>query len=285
MTPRGHTQQPERTEMTTYSLLKQEEHLRGEIIRVCRLVYQSGFVAATDGNISARLNDQYILATPSGFSKGFIEPDELIVVGMDGRQVTDYHHRAQRGLRVTSEILLHLEVYRQRPDVQAVIHAHPPITVALSIAGIPIAKCLLPEVLLSLGSIPTTEYATPSSPEGPLAIRPYIGNHDAIVLQRHGSVTIGKSPFDAFLKLEKVEHSARITMILRQLGVDSPIPPQEAAKLIEMRGRRGDESSTELCAECDACDITPATGGISKHPSDQDALVRAITERVLKALR
>ena len=137
--------------MTTYNLQKKEEGLREEIIRVCRLVYQKGYVAATDGNVSARLNDQYILATPSGFSKGFIEPTELIVVDMDGRQVDDYRHRAQRGLRVTSEILLHLEVYRQRPDVEAVVHAHPPITVALSIAGIPIAKCLLPEVVLSLG--------------------------------------------------------------------------------------------------------------------------------------
>ena len=272
--------------MSTYNLQKKEEQLREEIIRVCRLVYDKGFVAATDGNVSARLDDGHILATPSGFSKGFIEPHELIVVDMDGRQVTDYRHRAQKGLRVTSEILLHLEVYRQRPDIEAIVHAHPPITVALSIAGVPIARCLLPEVLLSLGSIPTTEYATPSSPEGPEVIRPYIGNHDAIVLQRHGSVTLGKNPFDAYLKLEKVEHAAEITFILRQLGVDSPIPPAEAAKLIEMRQQVGLDDSSDLCTECDACNIVPPAGegGVSAG-TNEDELVRAITQRVLDALK
>jgi L-fuculose-phosphate aldolase len=277
----------QRETMTTYNVQRTEERLREEIIRVCRLVYQKGYVAATDGNVSARLNDQYILATPSGFSKGFIEAGELIVVDMDGRQVDDYRHRAQRGLRVTSEILLHLEVYRQRPDVQAVVHAHPPITVALSIAGIPIARCLLPEVLLSLGSIPTTEYATPSSPEGPIAIQPYIGRHDAIVLQRHGSVTVGKSPLDAYLKLEKVEHSAEITMILKQLGVDAPIPPGEAVKLIEMRQQSGRDARTELCTECDACEVAPAasTQAAGAPIIDQEALVQLITQRVLKALK
>lgn len=186
--------------MSTYELQKREERLREDIIRVCRLIYNKGFVAATDGNVSARLDERYILATPSGFSKGFIEAHELIVVDMEGRQVSDYRHRAQKGLTVTSEILLHLEVYRQRQDVGGVVHAHPPITVALSIAGIPIARCLLPEVLITLGDIPITEYATPASPEGAEVIRPYIGTHDALVLPRHGSVTVGKNPFDAYLK-------------------------------------------------------------------------------------
>jgi len=132
--------------MSTYRQQVTEERLRHEIFASASWSTRR-FVAATDGNVSARLTEDMILATPSGFSKGFIEPNELIVVDMAGQQVSDYRHRSQKGLAVTSEILLHLEVYRQRPDVGAVVHAHPPITVALSIAGFPIARCLLPKCL------------------------------------------------------------------------------------------------------------------------------------------
>ena len=266
--------------MVAYINQGREARLRDEIIRVCRLVYAKGFVAATDGNVSARLDADHILATPSGFSKGFIEAGELIVVDMDGRPIDDYRHRGAKGLTVTSEILLHLEVYRQRPDAGAVVHAHPPKTVALSIAGIPIARCLLPEVLVTLGDIPVTDYATPASAEGPLAIRPYIADHDALVLQRHGSVTLGHDPFEAYLKLEKVEHAAEITLILRQLGVDAPIPPAEAARLLDVRRQKGLPVGEELVGVCHGCG---ACG--RKAPADADEVTRRVTERVLAALR
>lgn len=216
-----------------------EQRLREEFVRIGGLMHAKGYVTATDGNISARLDADRFLATPSGLSKGFMSPDQMVVIGWDGRPVGASRYGAARDLKPSSEILLHLEAYRQRPDIRALVHAHPPIAVALSIAGIPIAPCLLPEVIITLGSIPTTEYATPSSPEGATVIREHIKTHDAVMLQRHGSVTVGGSPFDAYLKLEKLEHAADITFKLIQLGRQTPFPPGAVDKLLEMRNQAG----------------------------------------------
>jgi len=245
--------------MSTYSQRRTEQHLREEIVRVCHLIWERGWVAATAGNVSARLSENRILTTPSGLSKGFLQPEQIIIVDMNGRKVPSYD-AASRDLRPTSEMPMHLEVYRQRPDVQAVVHAHPPISIALSIAEIPLARCLLPEVVITLGMIPITRYATPSTPEGAEAVREFIANHDALILRRHGTVTVGRSPLDAYFKLETVEHSAEITLIVRQLGRSSPIPPEEVRKLIELRrqmglARPGEEQ--DFCAECGVCDLQP----------------------------
>lgn len=215
-----------------------EQMWREEIVRVCRLLHEKGYVTATDGNVSVRLSENRILCTPSGFSKGFLSPEQLVVTDWEGEKIPSYEP-THRDLKPTSEILMHLEAYRQRPDVGAVVHAHPPICVALSIAGISLAKCLLPEVVVTLGLIPTTEYATPSSAEGPGAIRDLIANHDALVLQRHGTLTVGQDPFDAYLKLEKVEYAAYVTLILHLLGRETLLPPAEVAKLLRMRREKG----------------------------------------------
>jgi L-fuculose-phosphate aldolase len=245
--------------MTTYSQRRTEQQLREEIIRVCHLIWERGWIAATAGNVSARLSENRVLTTPSGFSKGLLQPEQLIIVDMDGRKVPSYD-AASRDLRPTSETPMHLEVYRQRPDVQAVVHAHPPISIALSIADIPLARCLLPEVVITLGTIPITRYATPSTPEGAAAVREFIANHDALVLRRHGTVTVGRSPLDAYFKLETVEHSAEITLIVRQLGRSNPISPEEVRKLIEMRRQMGlahPGEEKDFCAECGVCDLKP----------------------------
>jgi L-fuculose-phosphate aldolase len=165
---------------------------------------------------------------------------------------------SNRKLKPTSELPLHLEAYRQRPDIDAVVHAHPPITIALSIAGIPMADCLLPEVIVSLGLIPTTEYATPSTTESIRAIHELISNHDALVLQRHGSITVGDTPMQAFMRLETVEQNARIAFMLAQLGVVNPLPAGEVAKLLKQRealglARAGE--ATEFCAVCGVCHL------------------------------
>ncbi len=143
-----------------------EQQLRQEIIQVCRLLHQKDFCIATDGNVSARLDDQRFLVTPSGQSKALVQASQLVTIDCDGQVVGQGKYGPQRGLRPSSEILLHLEAYRQRPDVQAVVHAHPSIAIALSIAGYDVAPCLLPEVILGFGRIPTTDYATPASAEG-----------------------------------------------------------------------------------------------------------------------
>lgn len=157
---------------------KNEYQLRQEIVQVGRLMYEKGLISASDGNISARLGPGRILITPSGLHKGLLEPNQLLIVDDNGEQASS-GVGALRQLKPTSELPMHLEVYRQRPEVEAVVHAHPPITIALSIAEIPMAECLLPEVIVFLGLIPTSQYATPSSRENVQAIRELITHHSS----------------------------------------------------------------------------------------------------------
>ena len=273
--------------MSSYRDRQTEQAWREEIVRVCRLLHEKGYAVATDGNVSVRLSKNRILSTPSGFSKGFLAPEQLVVTDLEGRKIPS-HEPASRELEPTSELLMHLEAYRQRPDIGAVIHAHPPICVALSIAGISLARCLLPEVVVTLGLIPTAEYATPASAEGPGAIRDLIAKHDALIIQRHGTLTVGKDPFDAYLKLEKVEHLAHVTLILRQLGRETPLSPAEVAKLLRMRREKGlarEGEEEDFCASCGVCDMA-----VSRSPSgptlehNKEELVRLVTREVLKEL-
>jgi L-fuculose-phosphate aldolase len=271
--------------LSSYRDRRTEQAWREEIVRVCRLLHEKGYVTATDGNVSVRLSKNRILSTPSGFSKGFLAPEQLVVTDLEGRKVLSYEH-ASRDLKPTSELLMHLEAYRERPDIGAVIHAHPPICVALSIAGISLAKCLLPEVVVTLGLVPTAEYATPSSAEGPGAIRNLIANHDALIIQRHGTLTVGKDPFDAYLKQEKVEHLAHVTLILRQLGREAPLPPGEVAKLLRMRKEKGlarEGEEEDFCASCGVCDLVVDRSS-SKPEYDKAELVKLVTHEVLKEL-
>lgn len=234
---------------------RDEQQLRQDIVRVGQLMYKKGFISASDGNISARIGLGRILITPSGLHKGFLQPDQLLIVDEEGWRVGP-STAASRKLEPTSELPMHLEAYRQRPDIGAVVHAHPPITIALSIAGIPLADCLLPEVIVFLGLIPTSQYATPSSEENVHAIRQLIANHDAIVLQRHGSLTVGDDPIQGFMRLETVEQNARIAFMLAQLGAYNPLPPEEVSKLLEQREEMGlsrPGEAAEFCAVCGVC--------------------------------
>jgi L-fuculose-phosphate aldolase len=231
-----------------------EHELRQEIVRAGRLMYDKGFISASDGNISARLEPGRILITPSGLHKGLLEADQLLVVDEDGRPQASAGPAGRR-LKPTSEMPMHLEAYRRRPDIGAVIHAHPPTTIALSIAGIPLADCLLPEVIVFLGLIPTTEYATPSSQENVRAIHELIANHDAIVLQRHGTLTVGAAPMEAFMRLETVEQNARIAFMLAQLGATNPLAPAEVEKLLEQRRALGLARPGDTAAFCEVCGV------------------------------
>ena len=273
--------------MSNYADSRTEQTWRKEIVRVGRLLHERGYVAATDGNVSVRLSKNRILSTPSGFSKGFLVPEQLVVTDLAGKQIPS-REPARRDLKPTSELPMHLEAYRQRPDIGAVVHAHPPICVALSIAGISLAKCLLPEVVVTLGLIPTTKYATPSSAEGPGVIRDLITNHDALIIQRHGTLTVGQDPFDAYLKLEKLEHAAYVTLILRQLGRETPLPPAEISKLLQMRRELGlakEGEEEDFCASCGVCDISAARSPSAPTPEhSEEELVRLVTREVLKEL-
>jgi L-fuculose-phosphate aldolase len=253
------------------SLHVTEGERRQEIVRVGRLMYEKGFISASDGNISVRLGPGRILITPSGLHKGFLEPGHLLIVDEDGRKVSSAPD--DRRLNATSELPMHLEAYRQRPDITAVVHAHPPITIALSIAGIPMADCLLPEVIVFLGLIPTTKYATPSSEENVRAIREFIASHDALVLQRHGSLTVGDSPMQGFMRLETMEQNARIAFMLAQLGVHSPLDAAEVRKLLKQREQLGLSRPGEAEAFCTTCGVchTGVEHAPTMRPGRQDA--------------
>jgi L-fuculose-phosphate aldolase len=275
------------------TMRKNEYQLRQEIVQIGRRMYEKNFISASDGNISARLAPGHILITPSGLHKGFLEPDQLLIVDEEGERVAG-SIGAHRHLRPTSELPMHLEAYRRRPDIEAVVHAHPPITVALSIAGIPMADCLLPEVIVFLGLIPTTQYATPSSHENIQAIRDLIEGHDAIILQRHGSITVGVTPMQAFMRLETVEQNARIGFMLAQLGVHNPLPAEEVRKLLQQRQEMGLSHPGEAAAFCTVCGVchdgdkhapTMRTGNAEVRattiPSADPATIRMLVSQVV----
>ena len=266
-----------------------EHELRQRIVEIGKLMHQKNFVAAGDGNISARLDRGRLLVTPSGFSKGFLDPEQLIVVDLQGEKVAPMFGK-WRDLRPSSEIRIHLECYRQRADVGAVIHAHPPNAIACTLAGISLAKCVLPEVVYDLGTIPTAPYATPTSAEGPLAVRELIKRYDALMLDRHGSVTVGADVWEAYLRLERVEHSAQVTLAAQQaLGKPVQTLPDDAIhKLAEMRRHIFAQRNRDVCAECNACPVSerhPSRARVSAAVPDWSRLEALIADEVRRAIQ
>jgi L-fuculose-phosphate aldolase len=208
--------------------MKSEWQIRREIVDVGRRLYARGLVAASDGNISARLLGERLMVTPSGSCLGELKGADLVCVTM----------RSPAGrypLRPTSELEMHLATYEARPAIGAIVHAHPPTATAFSIAGLSMETPVLPEVILTLGTIPTAAYATPGSPEVGSAVRDMIRQHDAVLLDRHGALTVGRDPLDAFRKMEKVEHCAQLLLAAHRLGSPRTLPPEEIAKLTAMR--------------------------------------------------
>lgn len=212
------------------------DNWRREICEIGRRAYEKGYLAGYEGNISIRIAPDQILITPSGLHKGFLKPHHLIVIDSDGKRI-DEGTAENKNLRPSSESPMHTEAYKQRDDIKAVVHAHPPHAITCSIAGIPIADDLIPEVVVLLGRIPVTPYATPSSTENADAIRAVIAEHSALVLERHGSLSVGQSVMEAFMRLETIESAAKISYMLAQLGVESPIPPHQLEKLRAQRER------------------------------------------------
>jgi L-fuculose-phosphate aldolase len=257
-----------------------EHEMRQEMIRIGRLMWERGYVAATDGNLSARLGGDRLLVTASGLSKGFLSNDDLVVLRLDGEPVSSYRGR---GLRASSEISMHLEVYRQRPDVSAVVHAHPPMATAFSIAGVSLARCVIPEVIVTMGAIFTAEYATPGTAEVPASIRQAIHDYDALIMAHHGSLTVGRTLWEAYMRLEKVEHTAEITLVAQQLGRVNTLAPQDVEKLMEKRRELLQREGRDICEGCTVCvlgDGYSPPGGVA----DDMALVQQITQRVVKNL-
>ncbi len=194
------------------------------LVDICHRLYAKGFVTATDGNVSARLRTGNILTTRSGINKGAVTTRDLVEVTADGKPL-----RTPR--KPSTEIGMHLEIYRERPDVQAVVHAHPPFATGFAVARKSLEGCVLPEVIVGLGAIPLAPYATPSTPEVAQSLRPFVRTTDAILLASHGVVTYGPTLLDAFYKMEKVEHAAQIIFVARLLGGETQLTREELEKL------------------------------------------------------
>lgn len=243
-----------------------ESRLRAEMLRVGHQLYARNLLVALDGNLSALLADGSVLCTRAGCHKGFLTDEDLIVVDRQGKKL-----RGQGG--PTSEIWMHLACYEERPDCKAVVHAHPPISVAFTIAGVSMARCVLPEVVLTLGTVPTVDYQTTGTHALADAIRPHVRTHDAILMDRHGAVCLGGSLFEAFCRLETMEHTALITKLARDLGGARELPPEEAVKLRQLGLRRyggpplavgkADQPGADLpeaCLSCSGCANPRPTG-------------------------
>src|ERR1700741_3912697 len=205
-------------------------------------MYARAYTASNDGNISVRLGSNRLLMTPKSVCKGFMTPDMMCVTDLDGRKL--HGDRAP-----SSERLMHGEVYRQRPDAQAVVHAHPPIATGFAVAGIPLDRAVLAEVVTTLGSVPIAEYATPSTKELPEAVRKYVKVHDGMLLANHGALTLGSDVFAAYYKMETIEHFAKISLVARLLGGERLLSREEVARLERLRGSYGIASPAPICPE------------------------------------
>src|SRR6476660_3205069 len=258
-----------------------EAQLRAEIVEVGRRLYARGYTASNDGNISVRLDAGRLLMTPTSVCKGFMTPEMMCITDLDGRKLA-----GERG--PSSEMQMHLEVYRQRQDVQAVVHAHPPTATGFAVAGIPLTRAVLAEVITTLGSIPIAEYATPSTAELPEAVRKYIKAHDGMLLANHGAVTCGDSVTAAYHKMETIEHFAKISLVARLLGREHLISRDEVERLQGLRGTYGIAAPAPLCADpADAaagdqvlCQVLEAPVSASERlvaaaPADGGAALRA----------
>jgi len=208
--------------------MKTEQQHKDEIVRFGKLLHQTGLVAATDGNLSVRLESGNVLCTPTLMSKGLMEPDDLVVVDHRGNKVSGTRE-------VSSEIAMHLYIYGRRPDVGAVVHAHPPTATGYAAAGIALDRALCSEIIVTLGSVPLAGYETPGTPELAEALAPLLQEHDAILMANHGVVTCGVDLLTAYMNMETVEHFAKIALVTHMLGKQQPLSDQHVDKLREIR--------------------------------------------------
>jgi len=229
-------------------VMRSDSQLRADIVEIGRRLYARGYTASNDGNISVRLDDDRLLMTPTNVCKGFMNEQMMVITDLEGKKLSGERNPS-------SEMQMHLEVYRQRPEIQAVVHAHPPVATAFAVAGIPLDRAVLAEVVTTLGSVPIAEYATPSTQELPAAVRKYVKAHDGMLLANHGALTLGADLFSAYYKMETIEHFANISFVARMLGGERLLSRDEVMRLQGLRGRYGITAPAPICA-----DPVPAAG-------------------------
>ena len=271
-------------------IAKSPYEIKKEICEVGKKIYDLGFVAANDGNISVKVGPNEFYCTPTGVSKGYMTPDMIIKIDGDGNKL-------EGRLNPSSEIKMHMRVYKERPDVNAVVHAHPPVATAFTVAGVEMDQFILPEAILTIGNVPTCDYGTPSTMEIPDSLMPYIQKHDAFLLKNHGALTVGNSLMRACFTMEEVEFNAKINLYARQIGVGAEarideIPCDQLEKLMELRKKMGLPGKHPGCKKCPNlgtpnCKCKDNGGACTcggDHKSGDDALVAEITRRVMAAL-
>lgn len=264
-----------------------EYEIKKEICEIGKRIYNQGMVASNDGNISVKLNDNEFLCTPTGVSKGFMTPEYICKVDKDGKVI-----QANPGFRPSSEIKMHMRVYKNRPDVNSVVHAHPVYATSFAIAGIPLTQPIMPEAVIALGCVPIAEYGTPSTEEIPDAVEKYLQSFDAVLLENHGALTFSDSLLNAYHKMESVEFYAKLLFNSKMLGGPKELSKQQVERLYEIRRQFGMKGKhpADLCPNqkqglpsCHSCS-GGCSGTCGSASSDTDDLVAQITKKVMAQL-
>ncbi len=256
-----------------FPMPKTEREHRQDIVEVGKLVWQKGWVAANDGNITVRLDDDRVLCTPTGVCKAMMHPDDLIICDMNGKKLAGTKER-------TTEIEMHLTVYRLRPDIRGVVHAHPPVATGYAAAGRSLNLALLPEVVIGLGCVPLAGYGLPGTPELTEPMLPLIPKYDALLMGNHGAVCYGEDVYRAFFRMETVEHFARISLVAELLGGAKVLPRTEVAKLIEARTRYGVQTRSGFAP---GCPLAAEETGEEKLQITREELIALIDEALRTA--
>jgi L-fuculose-phosphate aldolase len=252
--------------------LKSEDEHRRDICAVGRWIHQRGYVAATDGNISVRLDPRRVLTSPTAISKGMMAPDDLVVTDLEGKKLSGRRNPS-------SELAMHLLIYRRRPDIHSVCHAHPPTATGYAAAGLPLNKALVSEIVLALGCIPVARYGTPGTPELTEALEPLVQHYDAILMANHGVVTCGPDLLTAYFRMETTEHFARVALVTELLGKQVLLSGADVEKLLAARARYGLETAAGAAPGCPVTAEEAAGDRVTLTRQELEALIEDAVKR------
>ena len=261
-----------------------EFEIKKQICEIGKRIYDRGMVASNDGNISVKIAENEFLCTPTGVSKGFMTPDYICKVDADGNVIS-----ANGNFRPSSEIKMHMRVYKQRPDVKSVVHAHPIYATSFAIAGVPLTQPIMPEAVIALGCVPIADYGTPSTNEIPDAVEKYLQHFDAVLLANHGALSYSDSLLSAYHKMESLEFYAELLYHSKALGGPKELTGPQVKKLYEIRKAFGmtGKHPADICLNvhgqsCHNCHMGVEDGGCSSK-ADAD-LIASITKKVMEEL-
>lgn len=255
-----------------------EFEIKKQMCEVGKRIWQREMVAANDGNFSVKLNENTYLCTPTGVSKGFMTPDMICKVDKEGNPIN-----GSGKWRPSSEIKMHMRIYKNRPDVNSVVHAHPQFATSFAIAGIPLTEKIMPEAVIFLGEVPIADYGLPSTMEIPDAVEPFLSCYDAVLLENHGALSWGQDLMSAYFKMESIEFYASLAYKARALGGAKELPPAEVDRLYELRrqfgvpGKHPANCQGETCVKC--------SRGHEESEQSGDLELEEIIKRVIKELK